>query len=402
MGIRIGNRKISNNDDAVHFLVICLLAYYPITSTVNQIVNRYIQNGAWWDSALCFGIYVMAIIFSIRLIVKRQTLFTLGLLFVFLLIFLLTIGLNLDGEAYAASNFVRFFLCYFPFIFLGVAIRKVDELDRPIDIITRVITVFALIWVAIVVFGLNYGTRVAYMSVSYCFLPSTLFRIYYFFRNRSIINLLWMLLAIVCHIIWGTRGPILFCLIFILICLIWNWKKKLFAIALVGIAFVGVLLFDNYFALLQWLNNLFLRHGIQNGGVIKLLAQDDLLDGRGDLFGQLVPYINEHWLIGGGIYSDRKLLGTYTHMLPFELVCDFGIPIGMILFIILIILIVRKCSQNKDYNSFGWAIIWVVMIVGFGQLFISGSYLEEPFFYFFLGLLTNTQMNVTNNPSETA
>lgn len=396
MGIKIGNWRIGNNDNAIAFLVICSLAYYPITYTVNQIVNRYIQSGAWWDSAICSGIYAIAVLLSVGLIVKRQTMFTLGLLFVSVLIFIVTIGLNMDGATYASSNLVKFVTSYYPFIFLGVSIREFDELDHPVDIITRVITVSALIWIAIVVFGFNRGIRVAYMSVSYYVLPSTLLRIYYFFRDRKIINLFWMVAAIICHIIWGTRGPILFCLVFLSLCLIWNKRTKTGAIAALGLALIGVLLYVNFFTILQWLNGLFLSHGIQNGGIIKLLAQDDLFDGRGDLFGQLIPYINDHWLIGGGIYSDRKFLGTYAHLLPFELVCDFGVPIGIMLFIILIIAIIKKLGMHKDYYDIRWAILWVTMIVGFAKLFISGSYLEDPYFYFFLGLLSNSNMKIKN------
>ena len=393
MGIKIGNIRIGGNLDTVTTLIICSLAYYPVTYALNELVNKYIQYGAWWDSALCTGVYAVVTLMALPNILKRQRTVSLVLLFIAGLVFLGTIGLGLDGAKEASSNMVSYFMSCFSFMFVGIAIQDFDEFDHPLDIVTRIITIAAIIWIAIVVFQINRGRRVAYMNISYCVLPASLFRIYYYFRDRGYKNLIWMIACILCHIIWGTRGPILFTLVFLALCIILNNRNKKGALAAILLVLVGLVIYHYFFEILMWMNTIFIRMGLQNGGIIKLLTEEDLLDGRGGLFSQIIPYVNQHFVFGGGIFSDRTIIGGYAHLLPLELICDFGVFPGGVLFIFLLIVIVKKAAIIKDFTDIRWAILWVAIISGFGKLFISGSYLEEPYFYFLIGLLSNHYMN---------
>ena len=392
MGIKIGNWRIGGKYNAITTLIIFSLAYYPITYALNELVNKYIQYGAWWDSALCTGLYFVAVFMALPRVLRTQTKTSLILLFIAVAVFLITILFGLDGAKEASNSFSSYFLTCFSFLFVGVAIQDFDELDEPINIVTRIITVAAIIWIAIVVFQINRGRRVAYMNVSYCVLPASLFRIYYYFRDRGYKNFLWMLACLLCHIIWGTRGPILFTVVFLALCIVLNNKNKKGAIAAILLVLSGIVIYHYFYEILMWVNTIFIRMGLQNGGIIKLLTEEDLLDGRGDLFSQIIPYVNQHFVFGGGIFSDRTIIGGYAHLLPLELICDFGVIPGTIVFLILLISIVKRVSALKDFCNIKWALFWIVLIVGFGKLFISGSYLEEPYFYFLVGLLSNRCM----------
>lgn len=392
MRLKIGKWVIDGNDNAITLLIVSSLSYYPVTYALNEIVNWYIQYGAWWDSALCAGVFLCVVMFSLPVILKRQSFYSVLFFLGAVLIFLFTILTNMDGSYFAQKEAVLFFTTYLPFLFVGLAIRNFEQLDYAIGIGTKVVIMAAIIWIAIVIFHVNKGLRVAYMNVSYSVLPSCLFRIYYYFRDRGIKNLLWMIAGILCHIIWGTRGPILFLFIFVAMCIIWSHKSRKAVILAILIAAFSSIIYYNFFEILKWANEIFIRMGLQNGGIIKLLTEEDLLDGRGNLVSQIMPYVNKHLIFGGGIYCDRPILGGYVHLFPLELVCNFGIVIGSLLSCGLVYQIVRRSIRVRVFGDFRWALLWTVIIVGFAKLFVSGSYLEEPYFYFLLGLLANKEM----------
>ena len=404
MGMKIRTLKILGGEKSISLLVAFSLAYYPLVYAFNEFVNRYIQYGAWWDSALCLGVYLIIVLLAFPLIARRQTLFTLIAFFVASILFLVTIVSGSDGAVFASASIKTYFTTFFPFIFVGLAIRDFDDLDNTLNLFTRIVICASVIWIAIIVFNVNRGIRVAYMGISYYVLPSCLLRIYYYFRDRGYANFIWMIISLLCHIIWGTRGPVLFAFLFFALCILWNnQNKKRTAIKLFLLSVVVIILYINFFSILNWTNNIFLSMGLKNGGIIRLLSGTDLTDGRIDLINQTLPYINEHSVFGGGIYCDRLLLNGYVHFLPVELICDFGIFLGCILFIILLIFIIKSIISIKDFHDFRWAIIWIAIIVGFAKLFLSGSYLEEPYFYFLLGLLANKEMMRFNKiiPLET-
>ena len=396
MEIRIGNYYIKLRKDALPLLIVASLSYYPITYTINQLVNRYIQYGAWWDSAICIGLYLLIVIGSIPIVLKRQKIFSLIFTISMVLVFIITILSNFDGTKYASDEIVPFFTKYLPFLFVGIAINEYEQLDKWVDAVTKIVLVAAFIWILIVVLDLNRNIRTPYMQISYYVLPSSLFRVYFYYRDRGAKNLLWMILGIANHIIWGTRGPILFLLLFIPLCLLSNNRSiKKIILSIVLILF-GIVLYVRMYDILLWANSLFSSLGLRNAGIIKMMAED-LSDGRIDLFSQIMPYINNHFIFGGGIYSDRALLGVYVHLLPLEFMCDFGAIFGTLLFIVLIFLIIKKIVQLKDYRDFRWGLLWVLIFSGFIKLFFSSSYLEEPYFYFLLGLLVNdTMINTTH------
>ena len=399
MGLKIRSLQLRNNDDAITLLVASSLAFYPVTFAINEFVNRFVQSQAWWDTAICLFLYTLTIFPAIIAIVRRQNAFSIMILLFAFLSFAATSIFNPDVSEYLRDHLVKSFINCIPFLFLGVAIRDFEKLDRPLEITSRVVIVSVSLWIVLVVFGSNSGIRTAYMAISYYTLPCTLMRIYFFFRDRSKLNLLWMLAGIVCHVVWGTRGPVLFLCLFIALCVFWNNRSKYGVTWTVLLVIAGVLIYSFYTNILMSLNDLFLSVGIKNGGIIRLLTDEDLSDGRVDLVVDIIPYLNGHWIFGGGLFSDRVQLETYVHNLLLEFFCDFGVIFGIILFFSLLVLIIKKVMCNMNFMHITWAILWVSIILGFCKLFLSGSYLEEPYFFFLLGLLVNKFL-VTRNKLE--
>ena len=395
MGIRFRNMRIGGGEKSISLLVAFSLAYYPLVYSINEIVNRYIQRGAWWDSALCAGIYFIIVVMALPLVARRQNLFSLIAFLFVTILFLVTSVSGSDGAVYASSGLKTFITTFFPFLFVGLAIRDFEDLDKTLNTISRIVICASVIWIAIIVFNVNRGIRVAYMGISYYVLPSCLLRTYYYFRDKGYANFIWMVISLLCHIIWGTRGPVLFSFIFVALCVLWNKQNKKGAVKkFIIISAIISVLYLNFFTILNWANNIFLNMGIKNGGIIRLLSGTDLTDGRIDLVKKVLPYINDHFVFGGGIYCDRLLLDGYVHFLPIELICDFGVIGGIILFVVLFGFIIKTVLAIKDFHDFRWAILWIAIIVGFAKLFLSGSYLEEPYFYFLIGLLVNKSMTI--------
>ena len=391
MNIKLGNFRLTVTESIISLLVVFSLAYYPVSYAVNQLVNKFIQYGAWWDSAVCLGVYLIVVLLAVPYVLKRQTAFTVGILVVFIVTFCFTYLLEMDGARYAGQSAVAFFTRIFPFLFLGAAIGNFEELETKIEIATRVIICAAVVWNLIVVFDIYRNVRIPYMQISYYVLPSCLFRIYYAFQERSGKNVVFALLGVVCHVLWGTRGPILFVILFIVICLLRSSTSKTRIIIAISLTLVGVVLYIEKYEILSWASSVLAKYRLVNSGIIKMMS-DDISDGRLDMFQQIWPYIKEHLLFGGGIYSDRMALEGYVHLLPLELICDFGVFFGTILFAVLTAAIVRRMVRINVFSDFRWALLWIAVITGYGKLFLSSSYLQEPFFFFLLGLLANRTM----------
>ena len=116
-------------------------------------------------------------------------------------------------------------------------------------------------------------------------------------------------------------------------------------------------------------------------------------EGRNSIRSVALHAIQDSPLYGYGIFGDRIVLynagyaATYVHNIFLELLCDVGIPLGIILIFYFIYLLVSGLRKNDDiyYNE----TIMVILPTGLLQLFFSGSFLISISFFFLIGCLIN-------------
>jgi O-antigen ligase len=103
----------------------------------------------------------------------------------------------------------------------------------------------------------------------------------------------------------------------------------------------------------------------------------------------VVAEIIENPILGIGIAGDTRIIGnSYVHNFFIEVIGNYGIILGVIVSII-VLLLIMKFLLAKDTFKYNLVIIWLSL--GFVHLMVSGSYLTDLKFWIFLGLMINSQ-----------
>ena len=376
--------KKYTDDDKLSIFISLFMGFNIILVTFNLIVNTYIQYGAKWDSAICVLLLLGALCMALGSIFKG--LHGIDYLYLFLVAFALCFSLLYQGnEKYLASNWMKFIFTVFPLIYVGIVIRNYNNLEKYLIRYSKwtilITCAFCLIYYS------KGSTWAENMDIAYYALPCTLFAIYYTIKNHLEKYIVWAALGIVNTIIFGTRGPILLFVIFIILCIIrfyGNGYKKFLMIGLLIIA--CLIIYVNYVDVLQFVYDFLNKNfHINNIAIYKVLhnSTSDFSNGRNQLINESIQNFN---LFGYGLYGDRVLLGTYPHNLFCELCLQYGIIIGLLFFIIFLITIIKYVIDIWK-SDVKWMFAMICIMCGVVKLFISGSYLEEPWFFLLIGIM---------------
>lgn len=225
------------------------------------------------------------------------------------------------------------------------------------------------------------------MSLSYqLLLPAVMF-IDGFLDRPSLRNVLFALLSILLILAIGSRGSIMCIAVFIMLKLIRPPKKPryshisayLFSTSLVMT--VG-LFFDE---LLMSIHDFLSRFGISSRSISLFLQPKLHLSGRDLLYSRMVAEIMDKPITGIGIGGDRRVLeGNWAHNIFLELIANYGVILGALFSLILLLLVIRSFLFRNEYQYDMFA-IW--LSVGVIPLLVSSSYLESMSGWLFLGLM---------------
>lgn len=386
-----------NDDFRINLLCCFLSAYYVVLCAINELVNL-VFYGVWWDSAFVYAALLLTLFYALPAILKRLDCGSLIFVGVVALLFCSTSILGSGADEVSIRAF-EFFYAVLPYFLLGTVIRDFSGLLKMLKKTVRVVIVFASIWLTLALFR-HQEEWVNYMRVAYQYLPAVLVSIFAFFESRKLKDFIWLFFSIVLLLFFGTRGPTVFAFLFFCICFFYFSKRRLVKF---GGLIIGVSLFIftivNFETILLDVNEFLLQRGIVNAAVQKMLYYEDLSNGRFVLYGRVVALLNKRPMIGYGLYADRALLGTYTHSLPLEILLTFGYFFGILILAFLSVKIALGMYRaRKDRNMF--CIYWVFLTIGVLKLFFSGSYLDEPYFFWLLGLLFPSRRMLLEQKNE--
>lgn len=233
------------------------------------------------------------------------------------------------------------------------------------------------------------------MYVAYNLLPSIMYLVYYAIDKER--KIFWIIagMAIGVIFIFGTRGPILCIIVFLVAFLlhrtiIYRKKSNYF---LLFILFVTLIVFCVYDDLLikfiSLVANVFGKFGFSTRIFDFFISGDATTSlGREFLKQEIIRAIIENPIKGYGITGDQYLLGVYCHNIFLELWCHFGIIIGSLIILALVALAVTalvKCRNNRKIFFFVVMLISMVYV----KLMLSSSYTLEPYFFFMLGVFVD-------------
>lgn len=290
--------------------------------------------------------------------------------------------------------FSLFFMCMPAFIY-GSSLRNWAELKAVMRRASIVVLFIGMVWALLAFMGRISGTY--NMSLSYVMLvPAIVFADDGYTSKLSLMNLLYTAVSVAIVSLFGSRGTLL-CLCVFLLLRARLFKRSrfrdMFAFVFTIMFMTLTLLFHR--DLLEGLVNILVRLGVRSRSLALLLQPGVNWTGREVLYRSVLYAIYERPLLGIGLAGDRLVLnGAYVHNIFIEMIAHYGIMIGSMCSVFLVLLLLRSI-WTQDPGSYELAIIWIS--IGLVPLLVSSSYLISVDFWIMLGLLIGRKAIVNMN-----
>lgn len=237
------------------------------------------------------------------------------------------------------------------------------------------------------------------MGTAYNILPSILVLINHAFETRKWHDTLLSMLALFSIFLFGTRGPILSCLVFVAVRMIFltfnnrSWKNVSF-LTVILLFLIFLSLGEQMIDIAQYLSLRFSRMGLSTR-IFDMFIEGEISDdsNRNILYSKIIEAIQENSILGVGFMGDRKIIGgTYAHNVFLEIWCHFGVILGTLIIALYLFIPIVALAKCRNDSCFGFVLALVIMM--FVKLAITGSYVYEKYLFFMLGLCVNSIRNI--------
>mgnify|MGYP001093410136 CR=1 FL=1 len=299
------------------------------------------------------------------------------------------------GSEYFSLYAVDFLLKALPLYIVGVSLSSLSEKDK--ETLYRLLYYLSLLTLFFdIIYHLFVGAPMTdaeslykgNMVLAYNLLPHCCYIAWFAVKKTSLLGVVFCIVGVFYLLMLGTRGAALLYLLFIATVIIIGkgFKKGAVRAILIGGVFGGFLTSSLYEASLRWLESQASRLGLSIR-IFERLMGGEITEsaGRDWIREQLMEAIQKRLLTGSGLYSDRILLGGgYSHNIVLELWIDFGIILGTLLLVAMILVLFRGYIKAANKNEKG--MILSLIFASLLKLFLSGSYLNESVLYLALGL----------------
>lgn len=339
---------------------------------------------------ICF---ILVILFAFPYILKEISGVDIVFYFVCLIVVLLNIIIYPNNAYYIEEKLVDILIFVLLAFFLGVAYRH-NEVKRSIF---HASAISVLTFFAYQFYVLSSGRELAdyNMDAAYHILPSAVFLIYWAFERKKIINAILAIVGLALIFTYGTRGPMLAMIIFLFACIfIYGLRNKSVIFRFVYITCVSSIVIWLLTSTVmvdtaRYLSKTFSEAGFSTR-IFDYFLKDEITvsKGRDIIYSSIEQSIKENLLFGCGLMGDRVIVNIYAHNLFLELLCQFGIVFGSLLIFLSIGLPLCALLIARKDSSFMFIVMLIIMV--FTKLMLSGSYIEEPYFFLLMGMSVKT------------
>ena len=320
----------------------------------------------------------------------RDFLFVLGVTAIFILEFLF----RGQDNPYLDAYFPSFLLITVPLYLVGVAISFYENREKLILYLYMLSSLTIILNFAYkVIFGTPMDAVMSQyqgdMNLSYNLLPHCCLVAFYAAKKTNIFNVGLTVFSVIYLSMLGTRGAT----VILLVNIAWNFimgknSKRMISKILILFGAIAVFVSSSLCnSLIMWMYEFAQKLGLSIRIFDKLLGGTQLgSSGRDILTERLLASVNEHFLFGTGLCSDRMMVGIYAHNMLVELWVEFGVVIGSLTLMILIYVLLRGYIGSNKSEERG--LIIALICSAFLKLFLSGSYMDESLLFILLGICT--------------
>ena len=356
---------------------------------VRAIIMQIPFIGAYPDAVLtiAFVMVMLAALPSYR-ITKGDMIF----LFAVVGIFTFQWIFHSEAQEYMNRYMVFFVLEILPLYVVGVSLGTSKNQEKIIHVmyILSIITLIVDLFYKLVISTPMSAIASQYegdMDRAYKILPHCCLIAYHAVKKTNPWNIAFSVIGGIYLLLLGTRGAALIYLLLITLLLIMGRSSTgaIIRIVLVASAVAAFLMSSLFEATVLWLSQLAQSLGLSIRIFDKLLSGKlGASSGRDIIQTTLLDAIAKGPVFGYGLCMDRVLAGNYAHNIAIELWIEFGIIFGSIILIVLISILIRGYLKAENGGEKG--LIMVLFFSAFCMLFLSGSYLDNRFLMFLLGM----------------
>lgn len=333
---------------------------------------------------------ILPLFFSLPYFLKKLKIFDYLFYAIILVVYFFNFALYPENTEFLIDRAYPFLCLTLPVYFVG-RLTNLEHVEKGLATISYlVIYIYALYYLFYIGGVSNADSDIDYnMSASYHILPHVLLVLWQMMKRFSAFNILTSLLGILMILSFGTRGPLVCSISFVLIYVLFIAKFRHQILLKTIIAFCSVLF-------LMFLNPIMLgiQYLLASIGMSTRITDfyfESSLDvslGRDYIKETLYDVMqSENYFFGHGILSSYNYVDTYPHNLYLELVFSFGYIPGILLLLLLttMFIVAYKKFNDTDIRSF----LCVLMCASVIKLFMSGTFLDENLLFFLIGYCVN-------------
>ncbi|MFC5734293.1 O-antigen ligase family protein [Cytobacillus gottheilii] len=395
--------SIKKNSDVILSYAFLSVIIVPIVIYIFSILFDYLGISTLIISIL----YNLGFLFLMLLLLKYSSSTAKILIIVsFIILFFMLVFTKLifyaNGD-YIKSNMEYMLRFAYPYFCVAICIKDFNILFSIIKSASRILGVLSILIGILAVTGIAAESGYSYMSVGYQMLIGTIFISFTALESGRKVDIILALVNLILIFIGGTRGALICIIVFLILYLLINIKRQ--SVKLISLIFLGInILILTYLTMIINLNKivLMLTHfGLDSKIITKLLNGDFADDSyRGIIYSNMLKSITNSPLFGHGLFGDRvenkSLLifndrELYAHNIFLEILVQFGIIVGSLICLILLVLCIKSLLSRKYYVQNIFSILISLSII---KLLFSNSYLVEPYFYMLVGLLVAYELSL--------
>ena len=239
-----------------------------------------------------------------------------------------------------------------------------------------------------------------YMALSYNLIPSALFYMFYGLQNKKWLFSLSGIVIFFVTFIYGARGAVACGCAAIMIYMIVNFIRQSSKITIRNIAFFSMVLIVMVLIYVNWNNIIFfLSEQFGTSRTLSFITSENALSdsNRQITFDAMKAAIAESPILPNGLLADRFICAeiknltvgplAYPHNYIYEIIYQFGIPLGCLFLLWNVHLIIRWFVKLKYANSNFMFVTISFVPLAFIQLMVSNSYLLNYAWGIAMGIL---------------
>ena len=333
---------------------------------------------------------IVPLLFSLPYILKNLKIFDYLFYIITIFIYFLNFTFYPENTEFLMNRAYSFLCLVLPVYFVGRLIN-IEHVEKSLATISKLcVYVLALYYLFYIGEVSNVDPDTDHnMVASYNILPHVLLVFWQTMKRFSIFSIVTALLGILMIFSFGTRGPLVCTISFILIYVLFICKFRYPIIFKTIIVSIGVLFLTFLNPLVLGIQYLLTSIGMSTR-ITDFYLESRLDDPTGRDYIQDTLYNlmrSENYFFGHGILSSYNFVQTYPHNFYLEMVFSFGYIPGLLLLLLLvaIFIVAYRKFNNTDIRSF----LCILMCASVIKLFMSGSFLDESLLFFLIGYCVN-------------